>query len=201
MERVQLIHWNADEASERAEHLRAFGYAVDYEPMGGSASLRELRNNPPVAIVIDQSASMAREGANGDLLDRARSTAAAIVELLDEGDQAFLVAAASPPRSILPGGTFSRTTVADAVDELEATSAATDYTGAVRLAADLLGASHNLNRELYVVGDIQRSGWTGSVRRGSAKGPESVWTQTWSLKPACTRSRSTSTPEKKVALR
>lgn len=55
MDRVQLIHWNADEAAERAEHLRALGYAVDYELMGGPAFLRELGNNPPVAIVIDLS--------------------------------------------------------------------------------------------------------------------------------------------------
>lgn len=55
MERVQLIHWKADEAAERTEQLSAFGYAVDYELKGGPAFLRELGNNPPAAIIIDLS--------------------------------------------------------------------------------------------------------------------------------------------------
>jgi CheY-like chemotaxis protein len=52
-ERVQLIHWNADEAKERAERLRALGYEVDHEISGGSAFLREMGKNSPVAVVID----------------------------------------------------------------------------------------------------------------------------------------------------
>ncbi|MGD8966299.1 MAG: hypothetical protein PVI07_02215 [Anaerolineae bacterium] len=53
MERVQLIHWNAEEAAERAERLRASGYAVEHELVSGSALIRQLGSNPPTAIVID----------------------------------------------------------------------------------------------------------------------------------------------------
>jgi CheY-like chemotaxis protein len=55
MERVQLIHWNTDEAARRAEHLRDLGYAVDHTLVGGSAFLRELEDNSPQAIIIDLS--------------------------------------------------------------------------------------------------------------------------------------------------
>lgn len=51
--RVQLIHWNAEEAKERAERLRTFGYEVDHEIAGGQAFLREMGKNPPAAVVID----------------------------------------------------------------------------------------------------------------------------------------------------
>jgi hypothetical protein len=51
---VRLIHWNAAEAEERAEWLRAAGYAVDYEALD-PAGLRRLREDPPSAVVIDLS--------------------------------------------------------------------------------------------------------------------------------------------------
>ena len=41
-ERVQLIHWNAEEAKERAQRLAAAGYEVDHELSGGSAFVREM---------------------------------------------------------------------------------------------------------------------------------------------------------------
>lgn len=53
MERVQLIHWNADEARERAQRLRAIGYEVKHKISGGSAFLREMGKNPPSAVAID----------------------------------------------------------------------------------------------------------------------------------------------------
>jgi hypothetical protein len=53
VQRVRLIHWNAAEAVERAARLRAAGYAVDASLPEGPALLRELRANPPTAIVID----------------------------------------------------------------------------------------------------------------------------------------------------
>ena len=52
MTRVRLIHWNATEAEERAATLEALGYDVASEPLD-QASLRELRRDPPAAVVID----------------------------------------------------------------------------------------------------------------------------------------------------
>lgn len=55
MERVRLIRWKPGEGEERAGQLRALGYAVDaaIPPQGGAAYLRELRDDPPAAVVID----------------------------------------------------------------------------------------------------------------------------------------------------
>jgi hypothetical protein len=52
-ERVQLIHWNADEARERAQRLGAAGYEVDYEISGGATFVSEMGKNPPAAVIID----------------------------------------------------------------------------------------------------------------------------------------------------
>ena len=52
MTRIRLIHWNADEAKDRIKHLRAAGYAVDYDALTPDL-LRGVRANPPEAVVID----------------------------------------------------------------------------------------------------------------------------------------------------
>ncbi len=54
MRRVCLIHWKAEEAEEKIAELRAAGYEVDYAGVTPGA-LREWRNNPPEAFVIDLS--------------------------------------------------------------------------------------------------------------------------------------------------
>src|SRR4030095_3370229 len=54
MRRICLIHWKAEEAEEKIAKLRAAGYEVDCPEMKPGA-LRDWRNNPPSAFVIDLS--------------------------------------------------------------------------------------------------------------------------------------------------
>ncbi len=54
MQRVGLIHWNADEAERHVSRLRALGYQVVYHPEPPTA-LRLMRDRPPAAVVIDLS--------------------------------------------------------------------------------------------------------------------------------------------------
>jgi len=55
MHRIQLIHWNAAEAAERAERLRTLGYDVAFGLPAGPSLMRALAHNPPTAVVIDLS--------------------------------------------------------------------------------------------------------------------------------------------------
>src|SRR5262245_61329228 len=52
--RVRLIHWNAKEAEDRAEILRAAGYEVDAGPFDAAAR-KAIRTDPFAAFVIDLS--------------------------------------------------------------------------------------------------------------------------------------------------
>jgi hypothetical protein len=85
MKRVQLLHWNAEEAKERAERLRAVGYVVVWEIPGGSAFLRELGKNPPAAVVIDLS-RLPSHGRDIALLIRQRKATRHIPLVFVEGD-------------------------------------------------------------------------------------------------------------------
>jgi hypothetical protein len=51
--RIQLIHWNRDEARERARFLEEKGFRVDWEPPQGAEFLRRVKSDPPDAIIID----------------------------------------------------------------------------------------------------------------------------------------------------
>ena len=53
--RVLLIHWNAEEAEERAERLRKAGYEAAPHSDKDGASFRAIRDTPPDAFVIDLS--------------------------------------------------------------------------------------------------------------------------------------------------
>lgn len=53
--RIRLIHWNADEARERANALRDVGCVVNADPLTGPGSLREIGSRPPDAFVVDLS--------------------------------------------------------------------------------------------------------------------------------------------------
>ncbi len=116
-----------------------------------------------VAIVLDTSASMSREGHGGDIFEKAAAMASEIAGLLREGDQGFLVAAGDPPVMVIDGGTFSPSALAAAIDELESGFWGTDYPSALELAVAALSGSRNLNRELYVIGDQQATGWSAGA--------------------------------------
>jgi hypothetical protein len=51
--RIRLVHWKQEEIGERAARLEAVGYEVDGDVPGTSIGIRELRENPPTAFVID----------------------------------------------------------------------------------------------------------------------------------------------------
>ncbi len=55
MARVLLVHWKAEEAEERAKLLRRAGHRVECYSSEDGQGLRELRADPPEAVVIDLS--------------------------------------------------------------------------------------------------------------------------------------------------
>ncbi len=55
MNKIRLVHWNHAESGEHAEYLKTFGYEVIHDVPKGPDFFRDLRNNPPDAVIIDLS--------------------------------------------------------------------------------------------------------------------------------------------------
>ncbi len=51
--RIRLVHWKEDEVVERARRLEDEGYEVDGTVPGTSIGVKQLREDPPRAFVID----------------------------------------------------------------------------------------------------------------------------------------------------
>ena len=62
MTRIRIIHWKEDIGQEHAARLREAGYEVEFE-LFNSYVLKEIRQEPPAAIIIDltQSPSQGRD--------------------------------------------------------------------------------------------------------------------------------------------
>lgn len=51
--RIRLVHWREDEVPERARQLEEEGFEVDGSVPGTSIGVKQLREDPPAAFVID----------------------------------------------------------------------------------------------------------------------------------------------------
>lgn len=75
MTRIRLIHWKAEEATERIARLEAAGYEVEYSELDGEG-YKALKNNPPAAFVIDLSRMFSHGKEIGTGLRSAKTTRA-----------------------------------------------------------------------------------------------------------------------------
>lgn len=111
------------------------------------------RANATLCIIVDNSLSMAAAHEGASLLQRARRQAQSLAALLEPGDEAFLVSAAAPAKTV--GGPYrSPEMLAQAVNEVSQQWRNTDLAGSLALGVRLLHESKNVNKELYVFSDF-----------------------------------------------
>jgi hypothetical protein len=53
MTTICLLHWNETEALERLQNLQSAGFTAYHSALAGPPLMRQLRENPPSAIVVD----------------------------------------------------------------------------------------------------------------------------------------------------
>lgn len=147
----------------RIAAIALFALAMGRPALTGNL-LRHGGKAPSTAcILIDTSGSMwaARDGEPA--FSKARERAAEVLSLLGEGDEAYVVTVDETAESVTPYAVQDLDLLRGQVAKVEPTyRAGTMHEGLV-LAARLLGGSHNLNRELYVISDMQRSAWLAAA--------------------------------------
>jgi hypothetical protein len=138
---------------------------------GGFAARVGAHAKTSVVILLDNSYSMGYETKDGSLFDLARKASKRILAQLREGDEASLVLFASQPEFVNSQPTRDfRKLVSHLDDEARLSARDTDVGAAIKIASEILKGSKNLNREIYLINDMDRNGWSG-VNPGSVTAP------------------------------
>jgi hypothetical protein len=117
-----------------------------------------------VVILLDNSYSMGYETKEGPVFKLAKEKAKKILEQLKEGDEATLVLFASQLKLINLQPTYDFKNLMKFLDEeANLSSEKTEVGSALKTAYDILRNSKNLNQEIYLITDMEKSGWS-SVR-------------------------------------
>lgn len=109
-------------------------------------------------IVLDTSASMGLSVQDGRLFDIATRQAEAILEQMEQADEAALILTSGASDAGTSGHQFGNPLATGSLLEtIEPTDMRSDLTGAINRAIDLIATRTNLNREIYIISDFQES--------------------------------------------
>ena len=109
-----------------------------------------------VAIVLDNSYSMTLRDGGGEYLRQAKDIAAGLIDALGAGDEIFVIATAG--EGPMQRGSFTnRGPAIEAVEEIEVDLGAEALPLAIEDAGRALQEATHLNREIFVISDVQQS--------------------------------------------
>lgn len=127
---------------------------------GGFATKVGAHAKTSVVVLLDNSYSMSYETKDGPVFELAKNRVRSILQQLKEGDEASLVLFASRPKLITSQPTHDFKNLIRYLDEEARLSAENTGVGeALKSAYRILGDSKNLNQEIYLVTDTEKSGW------------------------------------------
>ncbi len=122
--------------------------------MSGLGGALGKRASTSMAIVVDNSRSMQLRDAQGAFLDQAQEVASALVEQTSAGDEVFILTTSTSDMQTTP---FKLSNLAlDAIDDIQIAPAASRLSDAWRVATEHLKEASNLNKEIYLISDLQK---------------------------------------------
>jgi len=110
-----------------------------------------------VVIILDNSLSMARLSQGVPLYEMARKKAFDLVDVLKPGDEVFLLNPLAPGKMTVAGPKYNPDAIKQSIFGTALTHHATDLPAAILQAGQILSGSANVNREIYLISDIQAS--------------------------------------------
>jgi Aerotolerance regulator N-terminal/von Willebrand factor type A domain len=154
--RRSIRHWLLLCLRAAALLLIVAAFARPFFPQGALAA-RAGGGTRELVVLLDESASMGY----GDRWERARAAAHRAIDSLSGEDRATLVLFSRNAEENVRA-TSDRVRLNQAVDAAKVTSRSTRYGPALKLAQSILTASGQRQKEVIVVSDFQKTGWTGS---------------------------------------
>ncbi len=154
--RRRLRHWYLLAMRAAAMALIIAAFARPFLSRG-AAAIAAAGGSRELVLLLDQSASMGF----GDRFERARAAALDAVRSMGTGDRASLVLFGRAAEENLRS-TGDRGRLEAAIGAAKVTAGATRYGPALKLAESILGRSSLPRREVILVSDFQKSGWSGA---------------------------------------
>jgi hypothetical protein len=127
---------------------------------GGFASKVGAHARTSTVILLDNSYSMRFETKDGSLFDLGKEKARKIIGQLKEGDEASLILFAQEPHLTKEKPTYDFKNLLNSLNESLPSYQVTDVGQALEKAFEILEHSKNLNKEIYLISDMDKSGWS-----------------------------------------
>ena len=119
------------------------------------------RTKTSVVIILDNSYSMGYQGIQGERFEVAKGMALEIAQSLQRGDSASVILMSDIPDPLFPKLTKDLNQVREAIRRSQISYRATLVPSSLEMAHDILEASNDPNKEIYLISDFNRNGWTG----------------------------------------
>jgi hypothetical protein len=126
-----------------------------------------------IAIVLDNSASMATVDGGKPRFETARQAAEQVLGRLREGDQVALIPTGGPPDAVLGQLSRSHETVRQALEGCRVSFERADLAARIQQARELLAQAESPSKEIYVFTDNQALSWEGLKEPGPDASPGS----------------------------
>ncbi len=137
-------------------------------------------------IIIDDSMSMSAVRRGRSLVETARARARRIIEALGDSDVAIVLASRGGGAPV-PELTADRAKLERAITDVRPTYRATDITGALKRAAQILENAARPERRVYLLSDLAAHGFSGEPPWAAGHGPALVPIDVSDGKPAANR--------------
>lgn len=124
-----------------------------------------------VVFIFDDSFSMKAADEYGDFFKQAKETAGRLIDLLSEGDEAFLVKFSDLPQATVEPATHDFDALRTMIRESHVSPIRRPIEDAIRLSAKLLAESKNANKEVYIISDLQRTLFPVDRIQGQSRTP------------------------------
>ena len=119
------------------------------------------RTKTSIVIMLDNSYSMAYQGIQGGRFEVAKGMGLEIAQSLQRGDSASVILMSDIPDPLFPKLTKDLNQVREAIRRSQISYRATLVPPSLEMAHDILEASNDPNKEIYLISDFNRNGWTG----------------------------------------
>lgn len=108
-----------------------------------------------LVLLVDDSPSMAVRNERGVLFSQAKEAATSILDVMSDGDEAYLLRLSTVRSFVNPAPGYSRSELKKALEQFQPSQVQTPFRAALGVAANILAESKNYNREIFLITDAQ----------------------------------------------